>query len=264
MGLFVGSHRGRRMISHAGSDFGYKADIIRFPSEQLTVVVLCNAFDIAPTPLALGVADLYLPRAEDTSALPSSPTAVPSGNVSEDSSAFAGLYWNEETAQVCRFFHEQGKLLLDGGGEGKFELRPLGNSSYRLMQAPRRFVVTFVRKGDSLAVRVDVEGSPVREYRRVADTKPKVAALRALEGQYFSAELDVTWTLVVRDGALVLERSRWDPAPLSPMFGEVFQSEDGFVLAFRRDSRTRATILEVSTERARRVKFTRVAGSLRR
>src|SRR5215813_4909529 len=46
MGFFIGTHRGRRMISHAGSDFGYKADFIRFPAEQLTVIVLCNAFDI--------------------------------------------------------------------------------------------------------------------------------------------------------------------------------------------------------------------------
>jgi len=64
LGLSLDSHRGRKMISHAGSDYGYKADFVRFPAEQLTVAVLCNAFDIAPTPLALQVADLYLPRTE--------------------------------------------------------------------------------------------------------------------------------------------------------------------------------------------------------
>ena len=74
MGLFIGTHRGHKMISHAGSDYGYKADFIRFPAEQLMVAVLCNAFDIAPTPLALQVADLYLPRTDEP-AVSSSPSA---------------------------------------------------------------------------------------------------------------------------------------------------------------------------------------------
>jgi len=264
LGLFIGSHRGRKMISHAGSDYGYKADFVRFPAEQLTVAVLCNAFDIAPTPLALQVADLYLPRTDEPTG-PSSPAlALPGNSVSESAAAFAGLYWNEATMQGNRFFYEQGKLLLDGGGEGKFALRPLGNNAYRLMEAPRRFVFTFFTRRDGLlAVRVEVEGSPVHELSRVADTKPNAAALRALEGRYFSPELDVTWTFVVRDGALVLERHRWKPSPLSPVFGNIFQAE-GFVLAFRRDSRTRTLVLEITTERARRLRFSRVPGSQRR
>jgi CubicO group peptidase (beta-lactamase class C family) len=263
MGLFIGSHRGRKMISHAGSDYGYKADFVRFPAEQLTVAVLCNAFDIAPTPLALQVADLYLPRTDELSVQPPPTLSLPNNNVPESAAAFAGLYWNEATMQGNRFFYEQGKLLLDGGGEGRFELRALGNNSYRLMEAPRRFVFTFfTRRDGSLAVRVDVEGSPVHELRRVADTKPNAAALRALEGRYFSPELDVTWTFVVRDGALVLERHRWKPSPLSPVFGDIFQAE-GFVLAFRRAARTRAMVLEISTERVRRLRFTRVLSAQR-
>ena len=259
MGLFIGTHRGRRMISHAGSDYGYKADFLRFPAEQLTVAVLCNAFNIAPTPLALQVADLYLPRSEESSVSQSPESTLPGNNVPESAAAFAGLYWNDATMQGNRFFYEQGKLILDGGGEGKFELRPLGNNAYRLMEAPRRYVFTFFRRSDaSLAVRVAVEGSPVRELRRVEETKPSAGALRELEGRYFSPELEVTWTFVVRDGALVLERHRRKPSPLSPVFGNTFQTE-GFVLAFRRDSGTRSLVLEITTERVRRLRFTRVS-----
>ena len=258
MGLFIGTHRGRRMISHAGSDYGYKADFVRFPAEQITVAVLCNAFNIAPTPLALQVADLYLPPSEESS-VPSSPESTMPGNVPESAATFAGLYWNEATMQGNRFFYEQGKLILDGGGEGRFELRPLGNNAYRLMEAPRRYIFTFFKRSDgSLAVRVEVEGSPAHELRRVVETKPTAAALRELAGSYFSPELEVTWTFVVRDGALVLERHRWKPSPLSPVFGNTFQTE-GFVLTFRRDAGTRSLVLEITTERVRRLRFTRVS-----
>ena len=260
MGLFIGTHRGHKTISHAGSDYGYKADFIRFPAEQLTVTVLCNAFDIAPTPLALQVADLYLPGTND-SQVSSLPT-VPSNRAPQSAAAFAGLYWNDAVMQPYRFLYQQGKLLLDGGGEGMFELRPLGNDSYRLIEAPRRYIFTFVRRAGSLVVSVDHEGSPVSEYRQVVVKKPNAAALRSLEGQYYSPELDVTWTFVVRDGVLVLERHRWKPSPLSPVFGNIFQAE-GFVLAFQRDPRTRAMILEITTERVRRLRFTRARGPQR-
>ena len=262
MGLFIGTHRGYKMISHAGSDFGSKADFIRFPAEQLTVAVVCNAFNIAPTPLALQVADLYLPR-KDEPAVSSSPS-LPGNSVPESAAALAGLYWNEATMQGNRFFYEQGKLMLDGGGEGKFELRALGNNAYRIIEAPRRYVFTFFTRRDGLrAVRVEVEGSPARELRQVVETKPKAAALRALAGSYYSPELDVTWTFVVRDGALVLERHRWKASPLSPVYGNIFQAE-GFVLAFRRDSQSRKLVLEITTERVRRLQFTRLAGRDRR
>ena len=256
MGLFVGTHRGLTMISHAGSDYGYKADFIRFPSQQLTVAVLCNAFDIAPTPLALQVADLLLPRTEETPA--TSATPLTDNNVADSAAAFAGLYWNEARVEGRRFVNENGQLKLDGGGEGMFVLRPLGNNSFRLVEAPRRYVFTFSRRAGLLVVSVDHEGSPVREYRRVVDSKPSAATLRLLEGRYYSPEVDATWTFVARDGSLVLERQWTEPTKLSSVFGNVFLSYQGFTLAFRREPRSGEWVVEVSTERARRVRFTRV------
>ena len=150
MGLFIGTHRGRRMISHAGSDPGYKADFIRFPEDSLSVAVLCNAFDIAPTPLALQVADLYLPANTRAATPPpdSAPRVMPTRDIASNIpvSALAGLYWSSTSGGLHRFFDENGQLVLDGGGEGRFPLAPLGNNSYRLTAAPRRFVFTFVQR----------------------------------------------------------------------------------------------------------------------
>jgi CubicO group peptidase (beta-lactamase class C family) len=259
LGFFIGMHRGRRTVSHAGSDYGYKADFIRFPAEQLTVAVLCNAFDIPPTPLALQVADLYLPPPTPSSEASPMPSVVGVG-ASENPADFAGRYWSDAQRRLGpRVVYENGKLLIDGGGEGMFELRPLGNNSYRLTAAPRRLIFTFVRRAGAVEVRVDREGSPLAKYRKVTESKPTAAVLRSLEGNYFSPELDVTWKFVVRDGALVLERRWTDPSPLSAVFGKVFVAPDGFVLEFSLDLTRRRWIVEISTERARRVRFVRVA-----
>jgi CubicO group peptidase (beta-lactamase class C family) len=262
MGLFIGTHRGRRMISHAGSDPGYKADFIRFPDDSLSVVVLCNAFDIAPTPLALQVADLYLPAAAGATTAP--PVSAPAPDTSSriPIKTLAGLYCDSTTGGLHRFFAEKGQLVLDGGGEGRFPLAPLGNNAYRLTAAPRRFVFTFVqRPGVPIALEVDVEGSPLRIYARVPETKRAAASLGKLAGTYYSRELDVTWTFVLHAGKLVLQRPRVEPSPLTNLFGNVFQSENGFVLEFSRDKSGKPVSVDVTTERVRRLRFTRGRGA---
>lgn len=261
MGLFIGMHRGRRMISHAGSDPGYKADLIRFPEDSLSVTVLCNAFDIAPTPLALQVADLYLPANDPAATTPlvSAPEVVPVSDVSPNISVrtLAGLYWNSTSGGIHRFFDENNQLVLDGGGEGRFPLAPLGHDAYRLTAAPRRYVFTFVqRPGVPIAVEENIEGSPVRTYTRVPEATRAAAPLEALAGTYYSPELDVTWTFVLRAGKLVLERHRVEPDPLTNLFGDVFLSENGFLLEFSRGKSVNPVSVDVTTERVRRLRFT--------
>jgi len=253
MGFFLGTHRGHRMVSHAGSDPGYKADFLRFPDDRLTVTVLCNAFDIAPTPLALQVADLYLPAEEPVQESIPPPPAGPS----MAPGTLAGLYWDERTGGIHRFFFEDGQLVLDGGGEGKFPLAPQGGNSYRLTAAPRRYVFTFVqRAGAPLAVEEDIQGSPVRTYLKVPEPSAG-APLDRLAGTYSSPELDVSWSFVLRSGQLVLERHRMDPDPLTRLFGDVFLSEAGFELEFTRGRWGKPATMHVTTERVRRLRFIR-------
>ena len=60
MGLRIGSHRGLRTVSHGGSWVGYLAQMVRFPDQRLTVIVLANQTGVDPTKLAFRAADLCL------------------------------------------------------------------------------------------------------------------------------------------------------------------------------------------------------------
>jgi CubicO group peptidase (beta-lactamase class C family) len=252
LGLFIGTHRGHRMLSHAGSELGFKSDFIRFPDDDLTVAVDCNAFDIPPTPLALKVADLYLKDVEPTAGDSSSPTPA-QGAPSIPTQDLAGLYWNGATGGIHRFLFKDGKLQLDGGGEGLFELAPLTGGAYRLTAAPRRYILTFTPG----AVEEDVEGSRKRTFDKVPENGLKGAPLDALAGTYHSDELDVDWTFVLRSGELVLERRRMGSDPLKRLFGDVFQTETGYIVEFKRAAKGKPAGMEVITERVRRLGFTR-------
>ena len=62
-----------RIVEHSGSTAGYSAHLLRMPDEHLSVAVLCNATTARATEYAHEVADLYLPRHENTVPAPAKP-----------------------------------------------------------------------------------------------------------------------------------------------------------------------------------------------
>jgi D-alanyl-D-alanine carboxypeptidase len=60
-GWYVDPLRGHRRHQHSGGITGYSAYLHRFPDDRLTVVVLSNHEDGGSTPLARGIAELYVP-----------------------------------------------------------------------------------------------------------------------------------------------------------------------------------------------------------
>jgi len=59
-GLSVRTHRGLPIVSHGGNFPGWEAKMVRFPSEDLTVIVLANREDLDVSATAFGLADEIL------------------------------------------------------------------------------------------------------------------------------------------------------------------------------------------------------------
>jgi len=59
-GLDIDKYGGLKMISHGGSFVGFRADIIRFPEQNFSVICLANLGSFDPSRLARKVADIYL------------------------------------------------------------------------------------------------------------------------------------------------------------------------------------------------------------
>jgi CubicO group peptidase (beta-lactamase class C family) len=58
-GWFLDPYRNHARIWHYGDTVGFHTYIQRFPSDRLTIIILCNRTDLDPESLAAKVADLY-------------------------------------------------------------------------------------------------------------------------------------------------------------------------------------------------------------
>jgi CubicO group peptidase (beta-lactamase class C family) len=62
MGLGFKTQAGRRFVAHGGAWAGYRAELLRVPDEQLTVVCLSNRADLAPTRICADIAKIMAAR----------------------------------------------------------------------------------------------------------------------------------------------------------------------------------------------------------
>jgi CubicO group peptidase (beta-lactamase class C family) len=60
LGLSHGVYRGLPTVRHGGAFVGFRAEMLRFPTEHFTVICLCNSSATSPPRLANRVADIYL------------------------------------------------------------------------------------------------------------------------------------------------------------------------------------------------------------
>jgi CubicO group peptidase (beta-lactamase class C family) len=138
LGLRVDRHRGLPRVSHAGSWAGYRAELMRFPDQRLSVVCLCNLSTTDPTSLATEVAEIYLGaalgRAEPAPAAPrpaepSAPVAAKAAASAAELAAYAGRYYSDELDTTYTVEVKDGTLRLVGRRLGG-ELTPSGHDAF--------------------------------------------------------------------------------------------------------------------------------------
>ena len=93
--------------------------------------------------------------------------------------------------------------------------------------------------------------------RVAAPVQPTAAQLAAYEGEFYSAELHVLYTVAHRDGKLILIHPRGD-VTLAPVTRDAFESDFVDHLAFACNAGN-CNSFTIDTGRSRNVLFTRVS-----
>jgi CubicO group peptidase (beta-lactamase class C family) len=66
--LAIGTYNGLKTVSHGGSLAGYRAQLLRFPDQQFSVVILANRSDANPSEMAFQIAEISNSAWEDLEA----------------------------------------------------------------------------------------------------------------------------------------------------------------------------------------------------
>jgi len=260
LGLSVDRHRGLARVSHGGSWAGYRAELMRFPEQRLSVACLCNLGTANPTRLATEVAEAYLGAALSPS-VEAATAGRPAGTRGVTRSpaelqALAGSYREPASGLVRRLRVEGGKLKVEAFG-GTYELTPMEGRTFRLVDGPLDLEVRFEETASGRRMRETGPRRPATVWHAVELVTPSAAAMAAYAGSYYSPELDTTYTVEVKDGGLALRGRRID-AVLTPTVRDEF-TQGSMVVRFARDGQGRPTGFLLGQDRIRNLRFGRSA-----
>ena len=201
LGLVHGSYRGLETVRHGGAWGGFRAELVRVPDHRFSVAVLCNSGNTSPGELANRVVDIYLAEhLAPEEVQPDSETAALDPAVL---AACAGQYLLD-AGILLTVVEDEDRLWMEAEGMPRMELRPVSESEFVADGLGAR--VSFLpAEAGPMAGLVIHAGEDEIAGSRIDPYEPTARQLEEASGEYVSDELGVTYRLVVKDGAMVLE-----------------------------------------------------------
>ena len=271
MGFGISNYRGARTFRTSGGDRGVATELVLFPDQKAAIAVLCNMDSVVmgglatvnPDDLTNGVADIFLDEALEPRAAPG--TGAATGGASAASPAPVTLSSDELAGKtgLYRLPPDENHIVSMSIRDGRFGVWDYYGDNYHLLLTPisaNRFTLPGASLEFSPAEAgrarawhiVDGGGQRLLELPSVSFAVPE-AAIGAFAGAYRSDELDVIYTVSMRDASLVLQSST-----LYPVSKDAFVGDYMGVVRFFRDQRGLVTGFTLNRQAARGVRFERV------
>lgn len=251
-GLVAGNYKGLKTVEHGGADAGYRANLLRFPDQKLSIACICNAANIAPGQLSRQVADIYLKEQLKAEAPKSDSAPTPVTLTEAQMKSKVGAYWNAAAGNLARVTLATGKLALNG-----IELIALDENRFRAKGQPGEAVFTPQQNGNPAQVTLMQEGRKPTVFVAQEAMNPTTEQLKEYAGAYYSEELDTVYRMEVDGDKLVLKRKKYPPMPCSVAFKDAFSNPMAGTLQFTRDPQKRINGMIVNAGRIRNLRFVR-------
>jgi CubicO group peptidase (beta-lactamase class C family) len=262
LGLNIDQYRGLRTVSHGGAWGGYRAELLRFPDQRFSVATLCNIASANPPQLARRVAGVYL---EDILAPASAAIAAAAGTPAAfeiDPATLremAGTYRDTLTRMLRPVTFVDDRLHVHLGE--RYPLLPVGPAEFIAEGTPAVVRLAFADE-DAAGVRrarLTVGTQQPAVLERVALITASGDELAAYAGQFYSDELQATYSFSVKDGVLVVRTRGADPQPLRPTTRDEFLA-GGLVFRFSRAAGGVVDGFRLDAGRLRHLDFRRTDG----
>lgn len=266
LGLQIRNYKGLKVVGSAGSGFGYKAQLMRFPDENFSVIILANRGDANPTKMAYQVADILLKSTFQSDSN--------KAKIKKDSLANANSLKEFTLKQLTGDYEvvpgRAVEVSIKNGMLHVFQkwdkaaypvVNTIGNTyeipNYSAMQ------LAFSDLEDSFTqkIKISLNGNKFifKRKEKVAISTPN---LDDYTGDFYSYELDASFLLYEDGGALYVKIVNEDPMKLSlyEYCNDAFYFDDDLL----RFNKSNGVIVgfELDAGRANKLKFEKVKNKL--
>ncbi|MDQ6831746.1 MAG: beta-lactamase family protein [Gemmatimonadota bacterium] len=248
LGVSVAAYRGVPEVSHSGATAGYRTYLVRYPTQHVSIAVLCNAGGANPVAAGHQVADLVL---ASLAGAPAAAAPVTMSATPTELAKFAGVFRNARTGELMELAVRNGKLMS-----------PQRRGLPFVVVAPGRIkagVADLAMDGapGARTLRVTTAESGTETFAEMPPV-PAGTSLAEYGGTYASDELDVRLVIVAKKDALTVTRRPSDEVKLTPAYRDGFDAPGIGAVEFTRDAAGKVDGFAIFAGRVRGVRFSRV------
>jgi CubicO group peptidase (beta-lactamase class C family) len=246
-GLFISEYKGLKTISHGGSFVGFRAELLRFPDQQLSIAIFANRGDANPSRMANQVADILLKDKLIEKVIKKDKKVKIA--ITEDEFQTTQLVGDYEIQPgvVAKLSIKNDSLnVLQTWNKATYNILKVSGNTFQMSGNENiRFSFSNLKDGFTQTLTVIQDDRETKAERRKEVDLSGIDLIDYL-GSYYSKELDVTYDFEIENGILktgIKEKKSLMDCTISEIdqftmeFGMIrFQRTDGLISSFELDS----------------------------
>ena len=260
-GLDISEYKGLKTIRHGGAFVGFRAELLRFPDQHLSIAIFANRGDANPSGMANQVADLLLKENftnvevenQDQKDVKKDEFVRLKTNELEN---FSGHYWNNTSSLARKIYVKNDTLRYFRSETNESELVPISKNEFKMINVQADVLVKFEvnGQGENTMSFIANGGKPSIsiEYLPKVYTKDE---LLNLSGRYYSSELDVYYSLKPEGDLLMLYINDSEKSSLKPIMKNLFSNDDYGIFQFNNDDEGRLSSFRLAAGRVKNLNF---------
>ncbi len=254
-GLGIDDYKGLKKVSHGGGFVGFRAQMVRFPEQNFSVVCLANLGTIDPSKLCREIADIYLAD-EFKKEVKAPEKKIEAVTLSKrELEEKAGNYQDEKSGEWTVLSMKEDKLEIKVGRR-EYVLLPVSKTSFQAPDAPFDIFIDFFpeEKAGIRKAKLTIEGEEINLVKAPKLRPLTSSQLKEYVGEYYNDELPVTYKLVVEKASLFFKHKNAPKDALKAMARDKFTVR-WMSIEFIRDKRKKIKGLVAGAGRATHIEF---------
>ncbi|NAS13985.1 serine hydrolase domain-containing protein [Poritiphilus flavus] len=230
-GLDIEEYKGLKTIRHGGAFVGFRAELLRFPDQRLSIAIFANRADASPWEMANQVADVMLKDSFMKAATNASESKKSNNKDTfiklslEKLGKYTGDYWNESDAYTRRIYVKNDTLRYYRNANSESALMPLSEKEFKMINVSADVIIRFDDK-EKRTMQVTVNDGDPSNFNAYQPVNYTNEALSGYEGRYFSKELDIFYSLELENDSLILYINDNKKSLLKPIVANLFTNDD--------------------------------------
>jgi len=235
-GLEGGTFNGHDLLAHNGYAFGYSAMYLNFPQEDLSLIVMSSNMSLAAPGKAYDLASVILPAKSTAMLLSDAPQARKTIKLRKKQlEEFSGDYFDSKFAYTRKVYVSNDTLRLEINPEAIRTLVPVSKNQFIIPGSSSEVSIIFDELENSMKMSVSIDGGEPAIYESYAPANYTSTQLPQFNGDFFSEELGVTYSLKHEGTTLSTYVGDRKLVDYVGIMSDSFTSEHDGYIAFTRD-----------------------------